>query len=164
MSVSPRVHLKVVGLLRFISGDMNQPSLPTPFILFLVSASVSMAPSITFRSRNLRLRVISSDMDQPSLPTPFIVFLVSASVCVALSTIFRSRNLGLQVISGDTDQPSSPTPFILFLVSVSVSMAFQLYFVPKILQTTPHFLITLFRSSFWITGPFNYIFSSLKSP
>ena len=40
------------GMLRFLSGDINQPRLPTPFILFLVSVSVSMALSTTFYSIN----------------------------------------------------------------------------------------------------------------
>ena len=43
-------HLHVVGVLRFIFSDINQPSLPTLFIIFFVSASVSMAVSTIFRS------------------------------------------------------------------------------------------------------------------
>ena len=43
---------QVVEMLRFMSCDINQPSLPTPFILFLVSVSASMALSFMFRSAN----------------------------------------------------------------------------------------------------------------
>ena len=39
--VSPRAHLHVVGTLRLMSLDINQPSLLTSFILFIVSISVS---------------------------------------------------------------------------------------------------------------------------
>ena len=45
---SPRTYLYMVGTLRFVSLDINQPSLATPFILFLVSASVSTAMSTVF--------------------------------------------------------------------------------------------------------------------
>ena len=48
---SPRVHLHVVGMLRFMS-DINQPSLPTPFYSVLVSISVFMALSTVFHSIN----------------------------------------------------------------------------------------------------------------
>ena len=47
--VSPRTHLYVVGMLRFMSY-INQPSLPTPFYSVLVSISVFMALSIVFHS------------------------------------------------------------------------------------------------------------------
>ena len=52
--LSPRAHLHVVGMLRFIS-DINQPSFPIPFIPFysvLVSVSVFMALSTVFHSIN----------------------------------------------------------------------------------------------------------------
>ena len=48
---SPRAHLHVVGMLRFIS-DSNQPSLPTPFNSVLASKSVFMAFSTVFHSTN----------------------------------------------------------------------------------------------------------------
>ena len=48
---SPRAHLLVVGVLRFMS-DINQPSLPTPFYSVLVSISVFMALSTAFHSIN----------------------------------------------------------------------------------------------------------------
>ena len=46
---SPRAHLHVVGMSRFMS-DINQPSLPTPFYSVLVSVSVFMALSTVFHS------------------------------------------------------------------------------------------------------------------
>ena len=46
---SPRAHLHVVGMVRFMS-DTNQPSLPTPFYSVLVSISVFMALSTVFHS------------------------------------------------------------------------------------------------------------------
>ena len=49
--LSPRAHLPVVGMLRFMS-DVNQPSLPTPFYSVLVSFSVFMALSTVFHSIN----------------------------------------------------------------------------------------------------------------
>ena len=52
VNVSPRALLRVVGMLRVISDDVNQPSLPVPFILFLVFVSVSVALSTIFRSIN----------------------------------------------------------------------------------------------------------------
>ena len=41
-SRSPRTHLHVVGMLRFMS-DINQPSLPTPFIYLFISLSFSLS-------------------------------------------------------------------------------------------------------------------------
>ena len=49
--LSPRVHLHVVGMLRFMS-DINQPSLPTPFYSVRVSISVFMALSTVFHFIN----------------------------------------------------------------------------------------------------------------
>ena len=48
---SPRAHLHVVGMLRFMS-DINQPNLPTPFYSVLVSISLFMALSTVFHSIN----------------------------------------------------------------------------------------------------------------
>ena len=48
---SPRGHLHVVGMLRFMSV-INQPSLPTPFCSVLESVSVFMALSTAFHSIN----------------------------------------------------------------------------------------------------------------
>ena len=48
---SPRAHLHVVGMLRFVF-DINQPSLPTPFYSVLVSVSVFMALPTVFHSIN----------------------------------------------------------------------------------------------------------------
>ena len=39
----PQANHYVVGTLQLISLDINQPSLPTPFILFFLSSSVSTA-------------------------------------------------------------------------------------------------------------------------
>ena len=47
---SPWANLHMVGTLRFTPVDINQQSLPTPFILFLVSVSVSMVLSTIFCS------------------------------------------------------------------------------------------------------------------
>ena len=47
--VSPRTHLYVVGMLRFMSY-INQPSLPTAFYSVLVSLSVFMVLSTVFHS------------------------------------------------------------------------------------------------------------------
>ena len=49
--LSPRAHLHVVGMLRFMS-DINQPSLPTPFCSVLVSVCVYVALSTVFHSIN----------------------------------------------------------------------------------------------------------------
>ena len=51
ISQSPRAHLHVVGMLRFVS-DVNQPSLPTPFYSVLVSVSVFKALSTVLHSIN----------------------------------------------------------------------------------------------------------------
>ena len=48
---SPRAHLHVVGMLRFMS-DRNQQSLPTPFYSILASISVFMDLSSVFHSIN----------------------------------------------------------------------------------------------------------------
>ena len=50
-SLSPRAHLHVVGMLRFVS-DINQQSLPIPFYSVLLSISVFMALSTVFHSIN----------------------------------------------------------------------------------------------------------------
>ena len=34
----PQAHLQVVGMLQFVSSDINQPSLPTPFFLWLLTS------------------------------------------------------------------------------------------------------------------------------
>ena len=47
---SPRAHLHVVGMLRFMT--QTSPSLPTPFCSVLVSASVFLALSAVFHSIN----------------------------------------------------------------------------------------------------------------
>ena len=49
--MSPRAHLHVVVMLRFIS-DINQLSLPTPFYSAVISVSVVMALSTVFHSIN----------------------------------------------------------------------------------------------------------------
>ena len=49
--LSPRAHLHVVGMLRFMS-DINKPSSPTPFYSVLVPVSVSMALSTVIHSIN----------------------------------------------------------------------------------------------------------------
>ena len=46
---SPRAHLRVVGILRFMS-DINQLSLPTPFYSVSVSSYVLLALSTVFHS------------------------------------------------------------------------------------------------------------------
>ena len=52
ISLSPRAHLLVVGMLRFLS-DINQPSLPTPFFYsVLMSVFVFLALSTVFHSIN----------------------------------------------------------------------------------------------------------------
>ena len=48
---SPRAHLHVVGMLRFMS-DINQPSSPTPVHSVLVSVSAFMVLSTVFHSIN----------------------------------------------------------------------------------------------------------------
>ena len=50
--VSPRAHLHVVGMLRFMTLTFNEPSLPTPFYSVLVPFSVFMALSTVFHSIN----------------------------------------------------------------------------------------------------------------
>ena len=48
---TPRAHLHVVGMLRFMS-DINQPSLSTPFPSVRVSVSVFVTFSTVFHSIN----------------------------------------------------------------------------------------------------------------
>ena len=50
--LSPRVHLHVMGMLRFTFFDIDRPSLPTPFYSVLVYVSVFMALSTIFHSTN----------------------------------------------------------------------------------------------------------------
>ena len=59
-SESPRAHLLVVGMIRFMS-DINQPNLPAPFYSVVVSVSVFMALSTVF------LFINSSDNSSLSL-------------------------------------------------------------------------------------------------
>ena len=66
---SPRVHLHVVGMLRFMF-DINQPSLPTPFYSILVSISVFMALSRVFHSRNSSDNSLFSHFVLPVLILP----------------------------------------------------------------------------------------------
>ena len=66
----PRVHLHVVGMLRFMS-DKNQPSLPTPFYSVLVSISVLMALSTVFHSIHSPDNSPFSDSVLPVLPLPY---------------------------------------------------------------------------------------------
>ena len=61
---SPRAHLHVVGMLRFMS-DINQPSLPTPFYSVIVSISAFMALSNVFNSINFPDNSPSSDSVLP---------------------------------------------------------------------------------------------------
>ena len=55
---SPRVHLHVMGMLRFMFG-INQPSLPTPFDSVLTSISVSPINCISFHKFSRQLSVLS---------------------------------------------------------------------------------------------------------
>ena len=60
LSTSPRAHLRVVGMLRFMS-DTNQPSLPTPFYSVLVSVFCLHGPfnCISFHKFSRQLSVFS---------------------------------------------------------------------------------------------------------
>ena len=66
---SPRAHLHVVGMLRFMS-DINEPSLPTPFYSVLMSISVFMALSTVFHSMNSPDNSLFSHSVLPVLPLP----------------------------------------------------------------------------------------------
>ena len=70
---SPRAHLHVVGMLRFVS-DINHQSLPTPFDSVLVSISVFMAHSTVFHSVSSPDNSPFSDSVLPVLSLPFLSF------------------------------------------------------------------------------------------
>ena len=78
--------------------EINQPSLPTPFLYsLLVSISVFMTLYVF-------------EINQPSLPTPFLYsVLVSISVFMTLSTVFHSIN------SSDNSPLSHSVRPVLFL-------------------------------------------------
>ena len=66
----PRVHLLLVGKLRFMS-DINQPSLLTPFYSVLVSVSVFMAFSTVFHSINF---LENATLFHSVLPVLFLLY------------------------------------------------------------------------------------------
>ena len=69
---SPRAHLHVVGMIRFVS-DINQPSLPTPFYSVLMSISVFTAHSTVFHSITSPDNSPFSDSVLPVLSLPYLV-------------------------------------------------------------------------------------------
>ena len=69
-----------------------------------------------------------------------------------------SRGGDVVVYVLDTNKLSLPTPFILFLCLFLSLWSFQLYFIPKILPATLHYLTLFFLSYFCFTGPFNNIY------
>ena len=76
---SPRAHLHMVGMSRFMSFDINQPSLPTSFYSVLVSVSVFMALSTVFHS-------INSPGNSPlSHSVPLVLFLPYRSIQLYVS-------------------------------------------------------------------------------
>ena len=77
---SPRAHLHAVGMLRFMSDIINQPSLPTHFDSVLVSISVFMALSTVFHSIN---SPDSSPFFDSVLPVLFLC-LIGPFNCISL--------------------------------------------------------------------------------
>ena len=73
-AMSPRAHLHVVGVLRFVS-DINQQSLPTPVYSVLASISVFMAHSTVFHSVDSPDNFPFSDSVLPVLSLPYWSFL-----------------------------------------------------------------------------------------
>ena len=71
--VSPRAHLHVVGMLRFML-DIDQPSFPTPFSSVFVCISVFMALSTVFQSINSPDNSPFSHSVLPVLPLPYWSF------------------------------------------------------------------------------------------
>ena len=57
---SSRAHVHVMGMLRFIPFDINQQSLPTPFILSSVSIPVSKQIAFQIQSRSKRRFSVSN--------------------------------------------------------------------------------------------------------
>ena len=62
--VSPRAHLHVVGMLRFVF-DTNRPSLPTPFYSVLVSVSVNCISFHKFSLLLFTFTLCPSDLFSP---------------------------------------------------------------------------------------------------
>ena len=91
---SSRAHHYVVGMLRSVF-DINQPSLPTPFIYVLVSVSVFMALSTVFHSINSPDNSPFSHPVLPVLSLPYRSFQLYISVTVSVSPdIIPSGRLG----------------------------------------------------------------------
>ena len=79
-----RVHLHVVGMLRFMS-DTNQPSLPTPFYSVPVSISSFMALSTVFHSVNSPDNSPFSDSVFPVLSSALLVL---STICLFMRVSF----------------------------------------------------------------------------
>ena len=63
--------LHLVGMLRLMFFDINQPSLPTPFYFVLVSISVFMTLSTVFQSMN---SPDNSPLSRSVLPVSFLPY------------------------------------------------------------------------------------------
>ena len=88
-SSSPRAHLHVVGMLRFMF-DINQPSLPTPFYSVLVLISVYMALSTVFHSIKSPDNSPLSHSVLPVLFLPYWSFQLYSHTCYAYCQGFLS--------------------------------------------------------------------------
>ena len=90
-SRSPRGHLHLVGMLGFTSGDMNQPSLPTPFVLPSVSVSVSLALS----HLSCPFSYISFHTFSPKVSVFSLCSFGFISALLVLSTIYSCINVSI---------------------------------------------------------------------
>ena len=89
---SPRAHIHVVGMLRFMS-DINQPSLPTSFYSVLVSVYLFMALSVDFHSINSPDNSQFSHSVLPVLSLPYWSFQLYVSLWKSPSTLSPQAHL-----------------------------------------------------------------------